>query len=129
MAPPPITEQITFFYTQDGQTTWRFYEEVIGLTLVVDQGSCRIYRVGRDAYIGFCERRQPKSPDGAIITLVTDDVDGWERHLRANEVPIVTPAKHSPTYGIYQLFARDPNGYLLEVQRFDDPNWAAPEEL
>lgn len=26
---------------------------------------------------------------------------------------------------IYHFFATDPNGYRLEVQKFDDPDWDA----
>jgi hypothetical protein len=31
------------------------------------------------------------------------------------------PPAHSDTYRIYHCFLRDPNGYLVEFQRFDDP--------
>lgn len=30
---------------------------------------------------------------------------------------------HNPEYGVYHCFLRDPNGYLLEIQCFDDPDW------
>ena len=26
-------------------------------------------------------------------------------------------------YGVYSFFLRDPDGYLIEIQRFDDPDW------
>jgi catechol 2,3-dioxygenase-like lactoylglutathione lyase family enzyme len=31
------------------------------------------------------------------------------------------------TYNIYHFFMRDPDGYLVEIQRFLDPAW--PSEL
>ena len=49
-------QQITFLYTRDLAATARFYEDVLGLPLTVDQGDCRIYRVSRDGYVGFCQR-------------------------------------------------------------------------
>ncbi len=122
MTRTPLTEQITFLYTPDLAATARFYEGVLELPLALDQGGCRLYRVGSDAYIGFCERTGAK-PEGLIVTFVTEDVDGWAAHLRACEVPLEKAPAHNPTYGIYHCFFRDPNGYLLEIQRFDDAGW------
>ncbi len=120
---PPIDSQITFFYTEDGPTTWDFYERVVGLPLVLDQGGCRIYGVAGQAYVGFCQRQGKRPTEGALLTLVSDDVEGWAAHLRAHGVELVKEPAHNPEYGIFHLFAKDPNGYLLEVQRFDDPAW------
>jgi catechol 2,3-dioxygenase-like lactoylglutathione lyase family enzyme len=58
-----------------------------------------------------------------ILTLVTDDVDGWHARLAAKGVTFEKEPAANPEYGIYHCFFRDPNGYLLEIQRFDDPNW------
>jgi hypothetical protein len=33
------------------------------------------------------------------------------------------PPTYNERYQIYHLFARDPNGYLIEIQRFEDPRW------
>ncbi|MCZ7679401.1 MAG: VOC family protein [Sandaracinaceae bacterium] len=72
--------------------------------------------------MGFCQRADaPRQPAGIILTLVTDDVDGWYQHLRAQGVTFEAPPAHSDTYRIYHCFLCDPNGYLLEIQRFDDP--------
>lgn len=115
--------QITFCYTKNLAATAAFYEDVMGLPLALDQGTCRIYRVARDAYLGFCERVEGARPDGVILTLVTDDVDGWHQRLTAKGVPCEKTPVYNPTYKIYQSFFRDPNGYLIEIQRFEDPRW------
>ena len=116
--------QITFCPTTDLAETARFYEENLGLRLALDQGSCRIYRVAEGAFLGFCQRTDAPRPDGVILTLVTDDVDGWHRQLIAHGVPCEKAPVFNPTYRIYQSFFRDPNGYLIEIQRFDDPRWS-----
>jgi len=121
----PVTEQITFLTTRDLATTARFYEAVMGLPLVVDQGRCRIYHVAGAAYVGFCERDSaPETPQGVIFTLVTPNVDGWYERLRARGVSFEKAPARNETYGIYHCFLRDPNGYLLEIQRFLDEDWA-----
>ncbi|MFP4343242.1 MAG: VOC family protein [Anaerolineales bacterium] len=119
-----ITQQITFFYTRNLAATARFYEERVGLPLALDQGGCRIYRTAGGAYIGFCEREEvPEEPQGVILTLVTPEVDGWYEMLRAQGVPFEKAPAFNPTYNIYHCFFRDPNGYLIEIQRFIDEGW------
>jgi catechol 2,3-dioxygenase-like lactoylglutathione lyase family enzyme len=117
--------QITFCYTKDLDATARFYEETVGLTLTLDQGGCRIYRTAENAYLGFCGRAEAERPSGVILTLVTDDVDGRYAKLKEAGVPFEKPPVANAEYGIYHCFFRDPNGYLLEIQRFDNPDWDA----
>jgi len=120
----PITQQITFLYTRDLAATACFYEQVLGLPLALDQGSCRIYHVCGGGYFGVCQRDDaPERPTGVILTLVTPDVDGWYRHLAQQGVPCERPPAVNPRYNIYHFFLRDPNGYLIEIQRFLDPAW------
>jgi catechol 2,3-dioxygenase-like lactoylglutathione lyase family enzyme len=124
MPHPKIDQQVTFLYTSDLETTAQFYEDVLGLALVLDQGACRIYRVCHDGFLGFC-RREDLSPDrsGIIFTFVTSAVDEWYRHLVDNEVEVEKPPEFNPTYNIYHLFFKDPNGYVFEIQAFRDPAW------
>ncbi len=119
MTQPPFDQQITFLYTGDLASTARFYEETLGLPLALDQGDCRIYRVSRDGLLGFCRRAGGAQPAGIILTLVTQDVDGWHTRLVERGVEFDSPPAFNPRYGIYHCFLRDPNGYLLEIQRFE----------
>ena len=122
-----FSQAITFLHTQDLRTTAHFYEEVLGLIQVVDQGDCRIYKVSSESFIGFCQRQEtPVSPQGVIFTFVTDDVDTWAAHLRGKGVSLEKEPALNSKYQIYNCFFRDPNGYLLEIQRFLDPDWATP---
>ena len=121
--PSPFTETITFFYTADMDATAKFYEDIFGLLLVVDQGVCRIFQVGSGGYLAFCDRKTAAVPDGVVFTFVTQDVDGWVARLQAYGVELERAAQETKPFGIYNCFLRDPNGYLLEIQRFSDPNW------
>jgi catechol 2,3-dioxygenase-like lactoylglutathione lyase family enzyme len=120
--------QITFCSTQDLGKTARFYEEVLGLPLALDQGACRIYRVADRAFIGFCEHLEPARTAGIILTLVTDDVDGWHARLVAQGVVFERAPSLNARFQIYNCFLRDPNGYLIEIQRFEDPRWSSRSE-
>lgn len=121
---PPVTQQVTFIYTRDLAASARFYQGVLGLPLVLDQGGCQIYRVGRDAFVGICTRAGVAvQPENVILTLVSADVDGWHAYLVEQGVAVEKPPTYNPTYHIYHLFVRDPDGYLVEIQTFLDPAW------
>ncbi len=118
--------QITFLPSSDLERSRTFYEEVLGLELVTDQGSCHIYRVTNEAFLGVCIRETVSPTDGVIVTLVTQDVDGWCERVAAAGGTIDRGPDHNDRFGIYHAFLRDPHGNLLEIQRFDDPGWSSP---
>jgi catechol 2,3-dioxygenase-like lactoylglutathione lyase family enzyme len=120
---PAIDQQITFLYTHDLGASAAFYEQVMGLPLWRDQGTCRIYHVTGQSYIGICQRDdalpQPSRRD-IIFTIVTPQVDAWYDELKSRGAVVDKAPEVNPQYGIYHFFVRDPNGYLIEIQRFLD---------
>lgn len=122
MTKPEITQQITFLNAQNLEDTRHFYAEVLGLPLARDQGSCVIFKVTESAYLGFCDHIEP-IPSGRkiILTLVSEDVDGWYAELKKNGQYLIDPPAANPQYHIYHFFISDPNGYWIEIQRFDQP--------
>ena len=126
----PFDQQVTFLYTDDLAATAQFYETTLGLPLALDQGGCRIYGVAENAFLGFCGHSsagQRNGTTGVVLTLVTDEVDQWYERLRDQGVAFEKTPALNPTYNIYHCFLRDPNGYLLEIQRFLDPAWPRPD--
>ena len=125
--PGPISQHITFLDSADLARTAAFYGDVLGLRLARDQGTCRIYHVAGSAYIGFCRRDQASavSPRGAtgvtVLTFITDQVDEWFARLEAAGAEVVQRPTDKPQYRIYNAFVRDPDGYLVEIQRFWEP--------
>ncbi len=128
MSRPKIEQQVTFLHTADLEKTAVFYQNILGLQLTLDQGACRIFAVGKEAFLGFCQSAgsrldQSNASDAVILTLVSQDVDGWHDYLVTQGVPIEKPPTLNEKFNIYHCFLRDPNGYLLEIQRFNDPAW------
>jgi catechol 2,3-dioxygenase-like lactoylglutathione lyase family enzyme len=119
MNPDGFDSQITFVYTGDLGRSAAFYGQQLGLELARDQGACLIYRVTSDAYLGVCTHHTP-NPGGIILTLVTDDVDGWAARLRAADVEVDGPHANA-RFELYHCFVHDPDGHLVEIQRFDNP--------
>lgn len=113
---------ITFFAVRDLARTADFYERLLGLPLARDQGDCRIYRVNENAFVGFCARAHaPENPPGVILTLVTEAVDAWHARLFAQGVAFDMPPTRNERYRIDHCFLRDPDGYRIEIQRFEEP--------
>lgn len=124
---PTLDQQVTFLFTGDLEQTTAFYEGILGLPQVLDQGSCRIYQVGESAFLGFCEHLDPMAPSGVILTLVSQQVDDWATYLHQKGIVLEKEPTLNKRFNIYHLFLRDPNGYLVEIQRFLDPSWPAAD--
>jgi len=115
--------QITFLPVADLDRSRAFYEDVLGLELVVDQGACHIFRVSEAGFVGTCLREDALAAEGVIVTVVADDVDGWCERVVSAGGSLERGPEHNDRFGIYHAFLRDPDGHLIEVQRFDDPDW------
>ena len=118
-------QQVTFLYTRDLDASALFYEQTLELPLILDQGACRIFQSSPHSVIGVCtcSEERPSNPDGIIVTLVSNDVDGWYDTLRSKGVMFDTPPSENPAYNIYHCFLKDPDGYQIEIQSFRDVNW------
>ena len=116
-------QQVVFLPSSDLERSDRFYRVLLGLPLVLDQGVCRIYRTGLHAFLGVCEHLDAGAAAGVIVTLVSDDVDGWYERLVEAGVVFESPPSHNERFGIYHAFVDDPDGNVLEIQRFEDPGW------
>ncbi|MFQ6123963.1 MAG: VOC family protein [Candidatus Heimdallarchaeota archaeon] len=81
-----FNSQITFHYYKDLPRACKFYEEVFGLELEIDQGWAKIYKVSESAFIGLVDEKRGYFnwvPDkSSMVTLVTSDVDPWYDRIR-----------------------------------------------
>jgi len=132
-ARPPLDQQVTFIYAPDPAPCWAFYGEVLGLKLVLDQGSCRIFQAAPNAFLGVCRNSATAQmapgegrQKGVIITLVSSEIDDWHAYLKEKGVAIEKPPTLNAEYNIYHVFVRDPQGYLVEIQAFRYPSWPRP---
>lgn len=114
---------ITFLKTKDLAATSAFYGQVMGFKMVLDQGKCRIFRICPNAFVGFCLTEGSTGSEEVILTIEIEDVDGFCAYLEGQGVEIEVRPRLNEVYKIYQMFVRDPNGYLVEIQRFLDPAW------
>ena len=79
-----------------------------------------------EAFLGVCAgTKDAAAPEGVTYTFVTPEVDAWHARLADRDVSIEGPPRENERFRIYNFFARDPDGYRLEFQRFLDPAWPA----
>jgi catechol 2,3-dioxygenase-like lactoylglutathione lyase family enzyme len=128
---PPFSplSAITFLKTKDMQATTRFYTNILGFELILDQEYCRIFRICPNCHLGFCLTEGETGSPEIILTLEIPDVDGYHSHLQSLEFQVEIPPRLNEKFNIYQMFLRDPNGYLIEVQRFLDPKWDQARQI
>ncbi|HEY5678529.1 MAG TPA: VOC family protein [Pseudomonadales bacterium] len=116
---------ITFFYYRDLAAAMRFYEEVMGFRLVIDQGWSKIYRIGGQAHLGLVDeargmhRAAPEKPVQLCIRV--PDVEAWYGYARARGVAGLSKLFSNDQLGIRAFVFEDPEGYQIEIQTATRP--------
>ncbi len=109
---------ITFLGTADHKNSSVFYRDILGFELFLDQGPCRIYTVPGGGRIGFCTHVQPTPGRNPVLTFLTERVDEmYELLVKAGYSPHDKP-RINEKFNIYHFFLNDPDGYLVELQKF-----------
>ncbi|MCU0818217.1 MAG: VOC family protein [Beijerinckiaceae bacterium] len=120
---PPFetTEKlITFLYYVDLPRAMRFYEDVMGLKLEIDQGWSKIYRVTPNGYVGLVDetrgshRANPIKP--VQICMRVADVDAWAEYIKGQGIEILRGPRSNEELKIRAFIFNDPEGYQLEIQ-------------
>ena len=128
MGPPDggkVELAITFLYYKDLAAAAKFWEEVLGLTLTIDQGWSRIYRVADGGMVGLVDesrgmhRSHPVKPVQFCIRV--PDVDAWHAWVSRFAPANLSALKTVPSLGIRVFVFDDPEGYQIEVQSVVTP--------
>jgi len=112
-----------FFYYKDLDRATKFYTETLGLQMVGDYGMAKILRVAQTAYLILVDAEEgmhtADEPKTVAIALVTDQLDEWYTYLV--EQGLKMRGTYKPTAGKPHdgFVALDPEGYLLEFERFN----------
>jgi predicted enzyme related to lactoylglutathione lyase len=80
-----IQAGITFFYYRDLPAAQKFYEDVLGLRMMVDQGFCKIYQVSPTSFVGLVDEKQgshsASETKSVTLSFVTKEIDEWYEYL------------------------------------------------
>lgn len=122
--PLPLQANITWLYYKDLPGAMRFYEGVLGLPLIVDQGWAKVYQISSTGFIGLVDesRGMHRASDikPVAVAFVTTQVDAWHAWLVSQGVKMRSDLKDSTSLPIRGFTALDPEGYTLEFETFRD---------
>ena len=124
MAAPAITATHAYYSYQDVDGAWDFYTRVLGLETVADYGFAKVLRVAAASYLTLVDASHavhpPDAPKTATLALVTEEVEGWWTYLSAQGVAMRHELGTVDLTRAHNGFvAVDPEGYLLEFERFN----------
>jgi predicted enzyme related to lactoylglutathione lyase len=111
---------ITFFYYRDLPAAMRFYEDVLGLSLAIDQGWCKIYQICPGAHVGLvdeCKGMNKWAPTKPVqLCIRVPSVNNWFDYAKSAGVANLSKLFINDEIGIRAFVFNDPEGYQIEIQ-------------
>ena len=112
---------ITWLYYRDLARATRFYEDVMGFKMVVDQGWSKIYKVSVDGYLGLVDgahgHQKANNIKPVIFCLNVNDAEAWYKRVKKAGVSIEEKLQESERLRIRVFMFKDPEGYVVEIQQ------------
>lgn len=94
----------------------------MGFELAVDQGWAKIFKAAENAYVGVVDEKhgyhRVSSTKPVMLTFVVPDVDEWFRYVQRKGLHILTQPRDNDELGIRMFLLEDPEGYVVEIQKF-----------
>jgi predicted enzyme related to lactoylglutathione lyase len=124
--PSELTVQATvlWLYYQDIPAMESFYEELLGVDLLVDQGWAKVYEASRTGFVGLVdgERGLHNATEEKAVTVsfITSDVAAWFERAKKQELSLRTPDLTNESGRVSVFVGYDPEGYFLEWDTFLD---------
>lgn len=115
---------ITWLYYQDMLEMQQFYEEILGLEMVADQGWTKIYGVSKTGFIGLVDERRGMhdftEEKAVTVSFFLKDLKGWYDYVKAKSpFELRTGEWETGPESRYNAFVGyDPQGYFMEFDRF-----------
>lgn len=119
-----IKATILWLYSNDVHAMSRFYAEVMGFDLIVDQGWAMIHQSSQSGFIGPVDGAKGMhawTEDKAVmVSLLTSDIEAWFAHLNEEDRFAMRDADIGieDRAGARVFLGRDPDLYLIEFDAF-----------
>jgi catechol 2,3-dioxygenase-like lactoylglutathione lyase family enzyme len=117
-----IQANMVFLYYKNLPGAINFYENVLGLTPVLNYGFAKAYRISKSSFVCLVDEtkgmHKTSEPKTVTLSFITGEADAWYKYLKAKGVKIHSPLKSSTRIPIRGFIACDAEGYLLEFETF-----------
>lgn len=112
-----------FLYYKDVDAAAKFYTETLGIEQIADYTMAKILRVAADSYIILVDASKgmhtAEEPKTVAIALLTDQLDEWYDYLINTGIKMKYEYKPKAGSAHDGFVFEDPEGYLLEFERFN----------
>ena len=120
-----ISATVLWLYYDALEPIQRFYEQTLGVAMIVDQGWAKVYPTSRTGFIGFVDGarglHQATEQKGVTVSFFTDDVEAWfERMTQQPDFEFRTEELGDESGRVRTFVGYDPDGYFLEWDTFID---------
>lgn len=114
---------VTWLYYEDMLEAEAFYEEKIGLRLIVDQGWAKMYQVSETGFIGLVDERRGMhsftEQKGTSVSFLVKDLEGWYDYVKTQDPFPLERELYTGKEDRYKAFVGiDPGKYFLEFNQF-----------
>jgi cyclophilin family peptidyl-prolyl cis-trans isomerase/catechol 2,3-dioxygenase-like lactoylglutathione lyase family enzyme len=117
---PVIQALIVRYFYREPAAAEQFYGRILGLP----SAGPELFRVSETVLLRILPLSEAgddaESPKTATLSFVTDEVDLWYEYLKSKNVPMRSELKDASRHPTRGFVAVDPEGYLLEFERFLD---------
>lgn len=112
-----------FLYYRNLDRATAFYRDTLGLELVADYDMARLFRVADESYLFLVDATKglhtADEPRSVALALLTDQLEEWHTYLTSKGFPPGRPFAARPGSAHDGFVIKDPEGYLLEFERFN----------
>jgi len=119
-----IQANMAFFYYKNLPEAVDFYENILGLRLVLDYGFAKAYQISQTSFVCLVDETKgmhnTSEPKTVTLSLITQEIDAWYDYLNSKGVKIHSPLGDETPYHIRGFVAYDSEGYFLEFETFLD---------
>lgn len=112
-----ISSSITFLYYEDFLRGVSFFEEVLELSLVMDQGFARVYKVTETSFLGMVKKEKREKANDTLFSFTVDDVDAYYDCFKKKDVLNLTEIIEFDI-PLKSFFFEDFEGHKFEIQEF-----------
>ena len=117
-----VKANILWLYYNDLAEAQRFYENIMGQKLLVDQGFAKVYTSSPTGFIGLVDQAQGLhrfTDEKAVnVSFITPDVDGWYDYLTKKGLSMREPLEDAEEGLVRAFVTYDIAGYFLEFDWF-----------
>jgi catechol 2,3-dioxygenase-like lactoylglutathione lyase family enzyme len=119
-----IQANIIWLYYRDLERAQKFYEDVLGLKLITDQGFAKVYACSSTGYIGLVDESQGLhrfSDEKAVtVSFISSQIDEWYTYLTEQGLEMREVLSNGETIPVRAFVTYDIAGYFLEFDFFDE---------